>query len=640
MSTTAQIVEFLLSGVDVNGNVLTTGKVFFYEAGPTATLKPVYLDRNKTVEAANPYDLDANGTAQLYADGIYRIVIKNTNGSIKPALWTTVYDWDGLRFSEVAPGIGAVIDGSGYASLNAAISAIGSTPATLDIYANLPMTTDVVIPATLDVKVWGSGSITGEGGITLYSTLTIDGLVRLKKPIILRTDAHLVVEGKLEAATGFTGSSMVVVTEGSTSTPAWYSRISGGGTVDGVNKVDTGIEVYYGRQTDISHIKITGVNKYGILSGNAATDSASTGTNVDHVEIWFHEQYTPQLINGSYANGSSSVGIYHLRCTDSIVSHNQVVGFRKGFVAAIDSGSTQYSHNHAWGRRAHGPMVTGFEALSSGCTFTGDYADTPHNWYSADGSTYAQDGTITAVYGFAIRRFSQAMLNCKIYLNSSDAPIFGATNNLLTAVWFDPAISPTGYYGWVHGLSATGGTASYKYAAVYGGATGNASLQGLNADSALVVDTSSLLQQTSAYLPLTMKSATTFDAATTFNGVNVFNGAVTANSIVNIKGNAGTARNFYIKTGDTDRWVFRGDSDAESGSNAGTSLIINAYADNGAYLSTPLRINRSTGAVTLTQSLSLSAVTAASVGNDSIFRDSADNIIKIKDNAGVVHTLY
>lgn len=34
------------------------------------------------------------------------------------------------------------------------------------------------------------------------------------------------------------------------------------------------------------------------------------------------------------------------------------------------------------------------------------------------------------------------------------------------------------------------------------------------------------------------------------------------------------------------------------------------------------------------------AITAASAPNNSIFRDSADNVIKIKDNAGTVRLLY
>jgi hypothetical protein len=166
MSTTAQPVEFLLSGIKVNGNVLTTGKVFFYEAGPTSTLKPVYLDRNKAVEAANPYDLDANGTAQLYADGIYRIVIKNTNGSIKPALWTTEYDWDGLPF--IPPGFSGIVDAflgivdEDYTTLalaDAAAVAAGSQLAITKVWD--------VVPATLaaQVKFVPGGGINNAGSV-------------------------------------------------------------------------------------------------------------------------------------------------------------------------------------------------------------------------------------------------------------------------------------------------------------------------------------------------------------------------------------------------------------------------------------------------------------------------------------------
>lgn len=53
-------------------------------------------------------------------------------------------------------------------------------------------------------------------------------------------------------------------------------------------------------------------------------------------------------------------------------------------------------------------------------------------------------------------------------------------------------------------------------------------------------------------------------------------------------------------TGGSTRWQFiLGNSDAEgpSGSNAGSNVAINRYSDSGAYLSTPLKINRATGIV-------------------------------------------
>jgi len=94
-ATTAVQIEFLLSQVRNATGSLAGGHVHFYAAG-TTTNKDVYLDINKTPPAAaNPYTLDANGTALLYGDGTYRVVIQTAAG-------VTVYDRDNLKFEDLA----------------------------------------------------------------------------------------------------------------------------------------------------------------------------------------------------------------------------------------------------------------------------------------------------------------------------------------------------------------------------------------------------------------------------------------------------------------------------------------------------------------------------------------------------------
>ena len=86
-------IDMLLSQVrTATGGSISGGKVYFYEAG-TTTAKDVYTDVNKSVVAANPYTLDANGTAMLYGDGLYRIVIKSSAG-------VTLFDRDNLRYED------------------------------------------------------------------------------------------------------------------------------------------------------------------------------------------------------------------------------------------------------------------------------------------------------------------------------------------------------------------------------------------------------------------------------------------------------------------------------------------------------------------------------------------------------------
>lgn len=78
---------------------LASGSISFYSPG-TEILKTVYLDRNGDEDAANPYTLSADGTAALFGDGLYDIVIKNSNG-------VTIYSYYGVDFTDVGSGISA-----------------------------------------------------------------------------------------------------------------------------------------------------------------------------------------------------------------------------------------------------------------------------------------------------------------------------------------------------------------------------------------------------------------------------------------------------------------------------------------------------------------------------------------------------
>lgn len=154
--------DFLLSQVRTTAGSAAGGTVTFYEAG-TSTKKTVWLDRNKATVAANPYTLDANGTAQLYGDGLYRIVIKSVTGA-------TLYDRDNLNYIDfLTSGAYQAVNGD-YSSLNHAVRRIGSTPTTLTVTtASWPAGANVNIPSTLKVKFEHPGCIDA-------SSYTITGL--------------------------------------------------------------------------------------------------------------------------------------------------------------------------------------------------------------------------------------------------------------------------------------------------------------------------------------------------------------------------------------------------------------------------------------------------------------------------------
>jgi len=90
MSTRALQVECLLTPLyDYrNGAVCSAYTAYFYSAG-TSTAKNVWTEKEKT----NPYTsrtLGSDGTIQVYGDGVYKIVIKDGDG-------TAVYTWDNVK---------------------------------------------------------------------------------------------------------------------------------------------------------------------------------------------------------------------------------------------------------------------------------------------------------------------------------------------------------------------------------------------------------------------------------------------------------------------------------------------------------------------------------------------------------------
>ena len=90
----AKSIDFLFNPQHTGVGVLAGGSVEFYAAGTTSK-KEVYLERDKSVVAANPYTLTANGNAELFGEGVYRILLRDSNGVL-------VYDYDNVYLVEAA----------------------------------------------------------------------------------------------------------------------------------------------------------------------------------------------------------------------------------------------------------------------------------------------------------------------------------------------------------------------------------------------------------------------------------------------------------------------------------------------------------------------------------------------------------
>ena len=75
------------------------------------------------------------------------------------------------------------------------------------------------------------------------------------------------------------------------------------------------------------------------------------------------------------------------------------------------------------------------------------------------------------------------------------------------------------------------------------------------------------------------------------------------NVFAQLRSNAGYDRYLKFTTGNSDRWYLGTDGTAESGSNAGSNFYLKSFDDSGATIGTPLTVNRATGNITFTGTL-------------------------------------
>jgi hypothetical protein len=149
-----KVVECLLSGFkDASGNPLAAGKVFSYEVGST-TPKSLFLDPACTSATAFPLILSAAGTAQVYALGSYKLLIRTASD-------VDIATYDNLEYTESFISYTPSFTGSGSMTVTpttiwqsvykeeggwvyfmvAASVTIGGTPSNI-VYVTLPTTSN------------------------------------------------------------------------------------------------------------------------------------------------------------------------------------------------------------------------------------------------------------------------------------------------------------------------------------------------------------------------------------------------------------------------------------------------------------------------------------------------------------------
>jgi hypothetical protein len=139
---------------DYGGNSLAGGKVYTYVSG-TSTNKTTYSDIEKTTPNANPVILDARGEAEIYLEGVYKIVLRDANDVLQ---WTL----------DPVTGQGAASSGEYFLSNFNDIADAAATLNALNVDVSLIIDTDSVMDESVsfDEEV----TIIGVPGNTITTT--------------------------------------------------------------------------------------------------------------------------------------------------------------------------------------------------------------------------------------------------------------------------------------------------------------------------------------------------------------------------------------------------------------------------------------------------------------------------------------
>jgi hypothetical protein len=155
----ARQVDFLASGLEQDGNALSGGKVYTYEAG-TTTAKTCYINRSKANKAANPVILSSEGRYTLFCDGVYKMVITDSSD-------VTLVTMDGITYGEEGLQTATL---SSYGSLAEAVADIGSTKTVLIIDTTDTLNANVTVPSNITLVAMTRDAITLNA-----KTLTMNG---------------------------------------------------------------------------------------------------------------------------------------------------------------------------------------------------------------------------------------------------------------------------------------------------------------------------------------------------------------------------------------------------------------------------------------------------------------------------------
>ena len=436
-------IDMLLSQVRSASGSLAGGKVYFYAAG-TSTPKDVYLDINKTPPAAaNPYTLDANGTAQLYGDGTYRVVIKTAAG-------VTVYDRDNLKFEDLATDF----INSEYTIDLKPKSLTGNDTGNITGYDNITATTRVRAPSIgsashtdngyflnvisksspyIDARAYLPSGYVTDGSVD-YSTqineaitaaYALGGGVVLLPPTMIYKAINLILKDGVilmgsPQGIGFLPSSITRTKILAAGAGVVIDTAAGGVTGAGVIGIDIqglgsgtavkGIRIQAGNWNQIKNVTVNNVSDEGVVIVAGAADviedvlvtnavlDRTQGNFIGAVDIGGTDHYVHRVeatISGSTEGTVQSASLYHvglmIRMSSGFVSDS--IGEFSDIGIYVEGDWNRISNCRADHNYGHGFYNNGGANQFSNCLSLENSQDTDNaydGWYASSSSANGQ----------------------------------------------------------------------------------------------------------------------------------------------------------------------------------------------------------------------------------------------------------